>query len=174
MGHLFHEFWFIQLIGAVALAFQFLAWGAVTRKKILCLQSVNLVILGIHFALLYAYVGALMNIVAFIRNLVLIRNDGKPWRSRWIWFGFFAALSLFVLVFSWQGYRSMLPVAAVIISMYALWDTRPAHMRFYMLIACFVWIPYTVIAGSYSGLVSQLVGISGILWGMYRYDRKVA
>jgi NADH:ubiquinone oxidoreductase subunit 6 (subunit J) len=172
MTDLLHNFWFIQFIGAVALLFQFVAWSAKSRKRILSLQSVNLLILAVHFVLLAAYIGAVMNLIAFARNAMLIKKDNKPWPNRWIWFGLFALLSIGTLSFSWQGYIATLPVAAVIISMYALWDNRPSHIRLYMFIACLVWIPYTLAVDSYSGLISQIVGIIGISIGMYRYDRR--
>lgn len=166
------NFWLIQAIGAVALVFVFLAWNAKTRKNILLLQSVNLVLFVIHYFLLSAFAGAAMCLVVLGRNIVLFKKNEKAWASHWSWFYIFTLIALGVLAVSWNGWITILPVAAVILSMYAMWKDNPVDIRFYMLLVCLIWVPYTIVVQSYSGLLSQVVGIAGILVGMYRHDRE--
>ncbi len=168
----FHNFWFIQIIGAVALVFVVLAWNAKNRKNIFFLQSVNLVLFVVHYILLAAYAGAAMCLVVLVRNLVFFQKGEKKWASHSVWLYLFSLISVSVLAVTWNGYITMLPVIAVIVSMFAMWKDRPADMRFFMLISCLIWVPYTLVVHSYSGLLSQVIGIFGILMGMYRHDKK--
>jgi hypothetical protein len=165
------NFWFIQGIGAIALIFVFLAWNAKTRKGILFLQSINLVLFIVHYALLSALAGAAMCLVVLARNMVFIQKNDKRWANHPAWFFLFSTVSVGVLAVFWNGWITLLPVAGVIVGTYAIAKDSPAQIRFFMLIACVLWIPYTIVVHSYSGLLSQLVGAAGILTGMYLHDR---
>lgn len=166
------NFWFIQIIGAIALVFIALAWNAKTRKNILLIQSVSMMFFVAHYTLLSAYAGAAMCAVVLGRNFVLLQEDEKNWASHWTWFYFFIFISMGVLAFFWNGWISALPVMGAIVGIYGMWKENPADIRLYMLVASSIWIPYTIAVHSYSGLLSQIVGIAGILVGMYRHDRK--
>lgn len=166
------NFWLVQAIGAVALVFVFLSWNAKERKNIIALQSINLAFFIVHYLLLSAFVGAAMCVIVLGRNIVLLKKDTKRWASHPAWFYVFSLTAVSVLAFSWNGWISVLPVIGVITGMYGMWHDRPSDMRFYMLIASVIWIPYTIAVYSYSGLLSQIVGTMAILIGMYRHDRK--
>jgi hypothetical protein len=167
-----HNFWFIQFLGAVALVFVFFSWNAKGRKGIFTLQSINLVFFTFHYVLLGAYTGALMCVVVLLRNFVFVKKGVKKWASHVVWLYLFSVLSIAVLALSWNGWISILPVVAVTIGMYGMFKENTKEMRFYNLINSLIWVPYTISVHSYSGLLSQLVGISGVLVGMYRHDRK--
>ena len=105
-------------------------------------------------------------------NFVFIKKGEKKWASYSIWFYLFSLLSVVALTISWKGSITILPVVAVILGTYGMYKEKPADMRFYNLINCLIWIPYTVVISSYPGLLSQIIGTIGILMGMYRHDRK--
>jgi hypothetical protein len=172
MLSLFHNLWFINAIGGIALVFIFLSWNAKSRKKILTLQAINLVFFTVHYFLLSAYVGAAMCVVSIGRNYVFIKKNEKKWANHWWWFYFFTLISAGVLVIFWKGWITILPVVGIIVGMHALTKDKPSEIRFYMLIACIIWVPYTIVVQSYSGFLSQAIGIISILIGMYRHDRK--
>lgn len=166
-----HDFWLIQAIGAIGLVFVIFAWNAKNRVSILSLQSLSTVLFFVHYVLLSAFAGAAMCLVVLGRNFVFAQKD-KKWANHPAWFYVFALISVAALIPFWEGWISILPVVAVIIGVHAMSKDRPADMRLYMLAACLLWVPYTIVVGSYSGLLNQIVGIVGILMGMYRHDRK--
>lgn len=167
------NFWFIQGIGAIALIFVILAWNAKTRRNMLLLQSTNLVFFIIHYSLLGALAGGAMCVVTLARNFVFVQNH-KKWAAHWAWFYFFVLLSIGVLIVFWKGWITILPVTGVILGIYAVSQKNPADIRFYMFITCLIWMPYNIVVQSYSGLMSQIIGIIAILMGIYRHDRKPA
>lgn len=75
------NFFVIQAIGALALVFVFLAWNAKTRRNIFFLQSINLVLFVVHYALLPAYAGAAMCVVTLGRNFVFGKKEEEKWAS---------------------------------------------------------------------------------------------
>lgn len=169
-----NNFWFIQAIGAVGLLFVVLTWNAKTRKNIFLLQSINIVFFTVHYVLLSAYAGAAMCIVTLGRNFIFSQKNNKQWAGHKAWYFVIVLASIGVLLTFWQGWITILPVAGVVVGTKAMSQNRPADIRFYMLITCLIWAPYTLVVHSYSGLLSQVVGIVGILMGMYRLDREGA
>jgi hypothetical protein len=124
-----------------------------------------------HYFLLSAFAGAAMCVVTLLRNFVFMQKNEKKWASHPAWFYIFILISVIVLMVFWKGFITILPVLGVIVGIYAMSKDKPSDIRFYMLIASIIWIPYTIVVHSYSGLMSQLVGITGIIMGMYRLDR---
>lgn len=165
------NFWFVQSIGGIALFFAICAWNAETRKRVLDLQTISIIFFIIHYLLLGAFTGAASNGVGAVRNLVFIQKNKKKWASSSFWMYFFMALSALVLGFFWQGWPSILPVLGIMIGTYALFRDDPKHMRFHMFLTGLVWIPYTIIVHSYSGLITQVISTIGLGVAMFRLDR---
>lgn len=172
MASFLHNFWFIQSIGIIGLIFVVFAWNAKTRRKVLDLQSVNVSLFIIHYILLGAWTGAIMSGVTLLRNLVFAQKNLKKWASHPGWLYVFIVLSLIALAIFWEGWISLLPAAGVVIGTYAISKDNPKDIRFYMLLTAIVWIPYTIIVHSYSGLIAHIISTIGLLTGMIRLDRK--
>jgi hypothetical protein len=166
-------FWFVQGIGAVGLAFIVYSYASKTRNDILRHQIAGSGIYILHFALLSAWTGALMNVIVIFRNWVFIKKDTRSWAGHPGWILFFILLSIGSLYFSWEGWISLLPVIAVILGIIGRWHDSPAVLRIYGLIGAFLWVPYTIVVHSYSGIVTQIFIIIAIIIGMIRHDRKV-
>ncbi len=97
------------------------------------------------------------------RNLIFNQKHKKKWAKHP------ALLVLFMIalglggVFSWQGWVSLFSVAGTMVGTYGMWKSDPWKMRLYIFIACMIWIPYTLVVHSYTGLISQLVAMGAIL-----------
>ena len=165
---LLQNFWVIQAIGAIALVFIFLSWNAKERKNIFFLQSINLVFFTIHYLLLAAYAGAAMCVVVLARNFVFSRKGEEKWASHPAWLYGFIALAIGFLLVLWDGWITLFPIVGIIFGTYAMWNVRPADIRFFMLMSALVWIPYVIFVGSYPGLLNQIVATVGIL-GAFAY-----
>lgn len=172
MTSVIHNFWFIQFIGAIGIVYIVLAWNAKTRIKILRTQNIGALFFVIHFFLLGATMGALMNIVTFVRNSVFAVRDERSWAKSPLWVYFFMILGATLLAIFWQGWPSILPVLGIIFGTYALSRDNPKQIRLLLLLTSAVWIPYMIVVHSYSGLISQIITTAGLLVGVYRLDMK--
>lgn len=172
MSSLLHNFWFIQSIGLVALVFTIFAWNAKTRKKILELQAISVLISVAQYMLLGAFTGAATQVVTISRNIVFSKKGEKRWASYAIWPYVFIFLAVLVLVFFWQGWISLLPVIGIIVGTLGMFKDKPKQMRIFVLSTALVWIPYNLIVGSYTGFVSDLISYTALIVGMIRLDRK--
>ena len=72
------SFWFIQLIGLVGSVISFTSLQSGSRKKILSLQILCCLLWVVHYGLLGAYTGVLINLLGLGRAAVCSFND-RPW-----------------------------------------------------------------------------------------------
>jgi hypothetical protein len=107
-----------------------------------------------------------------MRNFVFLKKDESKWANQKYWLYIFIFVSLIGLLFSWRGLVTILPAGAVIIATYGFYQEKPYKIRLYLLAASILWIPYTIVVHSYSGIIINVVSALGILSGMYRLDRK--
>lgn len=166
------NFWVIQAIGIIGLVFIVFAWNSRTRLKIIKHQSIGVSIFIIHYFLLGAYSGAMMSSVTLVRNLVFFQKGKRKWANSPIWIFVFILICVVSISFVWNRWISILPMIGVILGIFSISSENPARMRLLMLFASLVWIPYSIVVHSYSGLLNQIVGATAILVGMYRHDRK--
>ena len=83
----------IQLIGLFGLAMAMLSYQMKTQKQIVMIQIISWSFFTVHFYLLGAYTGALLNLIGAIRSVVFANKDKKWGRSKW-WIVFFSLLFL--------------------------------------------------------------------------------
>lgn len=162
----YFPFLFAQAIGVIALTVTIVAFQRKSRKQILLGQMVGSFLFSVHFFLLGAYTGALTSIVVVARNFVFER-----FKRNVIWLIIFIGV-LFSLVFiSWRGWSSLLPVVATTFATYGAWQENPRIIRFLLILACLIWIPYLLIVHSYPGLINQVITTISLVISVVRNDR---
>lgn len=166
------KFWIAQIIGVIALLLTIYTWNRKNRSEILITQCVSSIVYIIHYVLLSAFTGAIMNALVIGRNLTFDLKHKKQWAKHpGLLFGFILILCAGGAL-SWQGPISIMGTLGTIVGTYGMWQNDPWKMRFYIFIACAIWIPYTIVVHSYSGLISQLVAMFAILIAKYRHGRE--
>lgn len=167
-----NTFWTAQIIGGIALLLTVYTWNRKSRSEILITQCISSVAYIIHYVLLGAFTGAIMNALVIGRNLTFDLKHKKDWAKHpGLLLGFIFILCLGGAL-SWQGPVSILGTLGTIVGTYGMWQNNPWKMRLYIFIACVIWVPYTIVVHSYSGLVSQLVAMIAILIAKYRQGKE--
>lgn len=154
-----------QCIGIIALTFNVIASLGKTRKQILIGQLLGPVFFAVHFFLLAAYVGALVNLIVLLRTIIFQRTKHSIF-----WLVLFIGALVCVLTFTSKGLITAFPVLGTMIGTYALWRDNPAAIRFFFVLSAIIWVPYTILVNSYAGLVNQIIVSVALLIGIYRLD----
>lgn len=162
--------WFIQFVGVVGIVLYAYAFQSKNRKQILVFQSVGSLIFFSYYWLLGAYIGAMLNFIVIFRNLISDAKIKHEWAKNKAWMYAFIILSLIALVFFWQGPLSILPALGIILGTYASWRDEPFKIRFFMLLATLVWVPYSTVIHAYLGVLSHFILLIFITVGMYKHD----
>ncbi|MEG0570552.1 MAG: YgjV family protein [Oscillospiraceae bacterium] len=151
-----------QLIGVIATAFLLLSFQAKTKKKLYLLQATFSAIFIVHFALLHQPVGAAMQVVGLLRCLFLFFDT--PFTNSKTALVILSVITVGLAAFTFDGFISLFPPAVLFISTFIMWfcDIKAIKKcQFFMFSP--LWIIYDITAGSYSGIINELLAMSSVV-----------
>lgn len=142
------------------------------HRTIVAMQAVAGLLFGIQYFLIGAYVGAACNVVAMVRSSAYAFRGKSKFVDSIACPIFFAVIVVVVNIFTYSSPASLLPITAMVISSFVLWDTKTQQLRAMTLPTSFEWLIYNFICGSYVACVTELLDEASICVGLYRYRRK--
>ena len=163
------SFWLIQLIGLVGSVISFTSLQSGSRTKILSLQILCCVLWVVHYALLGAYTGALINCLGLGRAAVCSFNDRK-WAKSPLWLGFFLICYAVSPLLTWDGAYCLLLGGAMMLTTVALWVHDMRLTRLLFLFNSPLVLVYNLIAQSYSSAAIEVVAFLSFLLAVWRFD----
>ncbi len=164
-------FYIAQALGVIALVIAILSFQQNAQKKIVTLQMISSVFFCIHFCMLGATLGGLLNGIGIVRAAIF-RNRDRKWASHIGWFFLFCILFCLVGILSWDGPISLLPILSMILTTIAFWIKNPGIVRAVSAPASPLWFVYNWFYASYPGMLTEAFVFSSILAAVYRYDIK--
>ena len=170
-----------QGIGIFAMAFNILSYQQKNQKTVILFQLFGGMLFGIHYWLLGAVVGALMNVIAVIRAIVFIFKE-KLHADHIAWTAGFITVFLisYVLTFTVFGKEptplNFLLEFLPIIGMTALtigFRCRDAKaIRQFGLISSPAWLIYNIANVAIGAICCEVISLISIVVGMLRLDSK--
>lgn len=160
---------FVQLLGLVAIAFGVLSIQLPKRHQILLFLMSSSALWVIHFALLGALTGAIMNIIGVIRAATFYRWNSEP-RPLLVLLGVYALIIAGGII-TWEGYPSLLPVMGFMVATFGLWQRDEQRIRWFMIGAAPFWFLYNVISGSYAGAINEALAVVSSAIALRRYGK---
>lgn len=160
----------IQGVGYVALILIALSFQNNKRHTLLLFMLSGILLFVVHYILLGAWLGALMNLIGAAMVLVSSKKDSAPWAMRKFWFYLFILLFAIVGIATSKTLIDFLPVLAQIIGTFAIWQTNPRTIRFLMLIPRPLWFLYNLMVGSYPGMFTEVFVFLSVIVGIVRFD----
>lgn len=174
---------FIQAIGLLAMGVAFCSFQQKSQKGILVLQMVSTTLFTLHFGLLGAMSGCLLNGIGIVRAAVYSQRD-KKWGAHVAWPIVFSVLAgvCYALNFVCFGVEptfknlllELLPAAATVLTNVALRCEKAAAVRLLCMFNSPLWFVYNAVAGSLGGMLTETFNFLSIVIGMLRLDRKKA
>ena len=160
----------VQGIGYLALLFVVFSFQKNSRVKILLIMLAGLLIFFVHFVLLNAWTGALMNLIEAAVVFVSYKKETDGWAKKKFWPYIFIILYVVAGLLTAKALIDFLPVVAQIVGAIAVWQTSPRSIRFIMLIPRPLWFTYNLIVGSYAGMTTEIFILISVLIGIWRFD----
>ena len=162
---------FVQSIAIIALVIFALSFHAKTKKNIIIINTISLIMFMIHFYLLQAWTGVMLTTLNCIIAICLIFRD----KNKYIDNKIFLLSSLFILTlvtfFTWEGYYSVFALLGVCLVIVAKWQQKKIHLRFIFILASLSWIIYDYFVGSSGGIISVIIIIISLFISIIR-DRR--
>jgi len=159
-----------QALGVVAVILGFVTYQMKSPKLLLIINLVTCGVFCLHYLLIGAISGAVMNGMCMIRNMVYTNRDKKAFSSP-IWPFIFAAVMLAAGLVTWQDWNSLLMVSALVLNTLALSLKNTQHIRFSLLITCPLVLIYDVLLHSYGGIAFELMSMVSAVIGIIRFRK---
>lgn len=159
-----------QMMGLVAVILGFVSFQMRTQKQLLVVQTATTIAFCIHYYLIGATSGLMLNLLGIARNLAYYHKD-KPLFSGKKCPVFFTIVMGVVGLISWQDYYSVFVVLGLVINTYCLSFANPQHIRCSILISSPLVLIYDAFVLSVGGVIYESVVIVSSIIGMIRYRR---
>ena len=165
------DFLLIQAIGIAGTVLFFLSYQCKRNRNLFRVQLVSYLCYTVHFLLLGAVTGGISYMINMIRSLCL-GSKHAVWKGKtmcWI----ICALQMITLLLTWEGWWSVLPVAANIAATIGGYTYNGRTIRVIgMFVNSPLWIIYNIIVGSWAGIMDELVTETSIILSICRYGWK--
>ena len=160
----------VQLIGFAGLFCYLLSYQLKSNLKLYIAQTVGNVFFMIQFLLLGGYTGCINLALGIIRNLIVMQFGKHAWARSKIWVSVFIAIFVGAMLFTWDGWTSILPFLALATCTVAFWTDNALNIRkANLFVACPAWLIYDIIFHSYAGILNEVITITSILISIWRF-----
>jgi hypothetical protein len=171
-----------QIVGVVAMTVAFISFQQKSPKGILVLQMVSSTLWTVHFFLLGAYTGCIMNIVAIGRNAVFAQRDKKKWADHvgWVYGIVGICILVYVLNFTVFGLKrstgnmiiELLPILSTALSTVGLRKEKASHVRLYCLLCSPMWLVYNIYNVALGAIATEITNMISLIIAIFRLDIK--
>ena len=143
------------------------------RTKILLINFLGCVLIGSAYLLLSAYTGAVMALIAIIRNIIFLIDEKKNGKSEKITKKDTVILVIILLLITiatiptYNGFLSLLSVFATSLYSISIWQKKTIIYKILGIPICLLWLAYNLYVLSLFGIILEsiilLFALSGFI-----------
>ena len=171
-----------QIIGVFAMIFNIWSYQQKKQKYIIALQLFGSALFTVHFFMLGAYMGGLLNAVGIVRAIVfLCKNKLKSEHVLWL-IGFILIYILsYVLTFTLLEKKfnpinaivEVLPVIGMTATTFAFRCKTAKTTRLLGLVSSPAWLIYNIVNFAIGAICCEVFSLISIIVGLIRLDGKI-
>jgi len=162
---------FIQGIGILGTLLFFLSYQCKSNKNLFRVQFVSYLCYTTHLLLLGAITGGISYVLNTLRSFCL--GSKSSFLKGWPMCVIICALQVVTLIFTWDKWWSVLPVAANIAATIGGYTYNGQKIRIAgMFINSPLWIIYDILVGSWAGIIDEVVTEASMIISICRYGWK--
>ena len=166
-----NEYILTQVIGFAGTILFFLSFQCKRNKNLFRVQFLSYLFYTVHLLLLGAVTGGISYILNTVRSFCL-GSKHTVLKEKWVCV-IICILQMTALFFTWDGWWSILPIAANIASTIGGYTYNARKIRVVgMFINSPLWIVYNVIVGSWAGILDEVVSEVSMIISIVRYGWK--
>lgn len=170
-----------QIPGLIAMGLNIFSFQQREQKTLIRIQLYSSILFIVHFAMLGAVTGCVLNVISMARAYVFSSKQ-NAWARHKAWIPVFIVIYLIVyaLTFTlfgkeptWQNLLlEMLPVIGMSAMTVGFALDNAAQVRALSLVNSPAWLVYNILCGSIGGALSEAFSLASVIIGMIRLDRK--
>lgn len=163
-----------QCIGIVAAALLLLSYQQNTHRKIITMQIFSGLLFSVQYLMIGAYEGMVGNLVGLVRGIAFSFRGRSKFTDSIVCPIIFAFLAAAGGLVTYTSPVSLLPMAAMAISTFVLWNPKTQQLRALTFPTSLMWLVYNIICQSYSGAITEILSEVSIIIGLIRFRNKKA
>lgn len=151
----------MQSIGILGAACSIVSYQFKDNRKYFVLQALCGLCFGVHYWLLGAYTGSILDFICLIRGFgYAVERNRKPYFTLIL----SCSLILAATALTYGGYLSLLPCAALLTSSVGMFTGRPTGMRILQFtVVSPSWLIYNICTFSIGGILCEAFNMLSIL-----------
>ena len=161
-----------QLVGFVAITVAFLSFQAKKKGAILAIQALANCIWGIHYFMIGAMAGCILNLAATGRNLIFAKRDSAKWLQG-VWLPTVIALIIAALsIFTRETWFDVILLPSTILSTYAYCLGNERVIRTSTVFVSLTWLIFNVVSFSVSGVIAEIFNLTSLTIAIIRFRNR--
>ena len=161
----------IQAIGFIGTIVFFLSYQCRQNKNLFRVQFISYLCYTVHLLLLGAVTGGVSYMLNTFRSFCL--GGKSTFLKSKVMCLIICLLQLVTLLFTWDNWWSVLPVAANIAATIGGYTFNARKIRAVgIFINSPMWIVYNALVGSWAGILDEIVSEASMILSIYRYGWK--
>ena len=157
-----------QILGIIGMILGFVIYQVKDSKKILLVQIITSAIFCVHYILIGALSGFVLNTVGTIRSVVYYHRDKKIFSGRYVPVVFAVVMAVTGAIF-WEAWYSIFVVSGLVIYNLALTFKNPQNLRRSVMISAPMILTYNIFSKSIGGIAYESISIISGIIGLIRY-----
>lgn len=154
-----------QVFVIVGIALYAITFLLKTKKSVLIVGLIGVMLNTISFVLLGAYTGALVNVVAMVRSIWFFCEEKKGKRT-WVSLTVVMTLIVIATIFTYGSIIDLLPLVAGLSYAFACWQKNISLYRWLGILVSVIYIIYDIFFNSIFGVVSESIAIICAIIGL--------
>lgn len=140
------------------------------RKKSLIVQSINCLFEAIYNFIIYAYTGAILSVINFIRTFLFINKSKFNKTIYLLILLFFESIIIINCILTWNGYISLLPTIGSIIRTYCLWQSDMKLVRISGITTGILYGSYYIYYNSWFMVLGDFILLITVIYALWQND----
>ena len=167
------ESWYIigQIFGGIAILLGFISYQTKTQRQLILMQSSTAVVFTIHYLLIGAYTGMVMNAVNIVRNIAYDRRNRSGKNDIYTPL-VFAVIQATMAAFTWDAWYSVFVLVGIVTNTVCMSFKNPQNVRKSIIVTSPLVFTYDVFSRSYGGMVYESVAWISAIIGILRMKSK--
>lgn len=143
-----------------------------SKVKILSLCILYNIFYGIHYLLLGALTGSMMNIVSLIRNIIFFLNGKKGKENKLIYLIILSLISIIFCIITYKNLFSIISLSASILSTYSVWQDNIFKYKIIAIPVSICFLIYALHIKSLFAIITETILLLSAIIGLIKYYKE--
>lgn len=166
------KFLISQIISIIAAVLLLSSFQQRTHRKIVVMQAFAGLLFGTQYLLIGAYEGSICNYIGMFRAIAYSFRGKNKFIDSLFCPSLFALAFIISGIVTYKNLFSLLPIAAMIMASFVLWNVKTQQLRALTLPTSVMWLIYNAYHSSYVAVLTEVFCEISIIIGLIRFRNK--